>query len=813
MATKKFPSECIERVSPTFLDKLLIWNSETGESDNFVVIQKLYDIFTTLRDIVSVIKTSTEGLVDTYTITYHDGAKSTFQVTNGEKGDTGNGIESIAKTSTSGLVDTYTITFTEGNQTTFTVTNGKGISSISKTSTSGITDTYTITYTDGATSSYSVVNGKGITNIEKTSTSGLVDTYTITYNDGSPSSFTVSNGNGITTIAKTGTEGLVDTYTITLNDGSTTTFTVTNGAKGDTGNGISSILKTGTSGLVDTYTITFSNGATTTFTVTNGATPEIKQTTGTSEINVMSQKAVTDEITQLTANMLTNWVGVVIDPTLSSSEPAPKSTVAAYRATELMRTGNLHHHKFGNSRIFNAFQMAIVNRSTRKVAWYLDKNNPTLRADKTLSSPDWATQNIAVIVPNLWRRVTVLDVVTGKYEVAYDIEPFAGAQLWHEESAHSPGFASMDRTLTQLVSVVSNDVRFRGGNNQDTWDALPSTQLGRPATSINRINFENYAAAAGWETGNIADRTLWHELTALYFANTNIQLGYTNTLTSEGYPQGGLGAGVTIWNSSRWNNRSAYFPIHAVGEGFMSIGCNVGVKSMTEDKYYVGEITAISSGNLVAAGSFASSAGWSASYVGYTVQNLNTLAEATITAKTDDNTLALSADIFTTAGEWYWIKGVSLSYEIPVFFGLEHLYGEVWDWVSGVNVDVSATTENGGTGESNAYVCTDFSKRASTITADYKLIGLIQRDSDYIKELYRDFAIAKINSGASSTTFMADQAYYADVPSSGNVIRGLLFGASAEDGVSAGVRASHAYHVPTGANAAIGARLRAKIEK
>jgi hypothetical protein len=255
MANKKFPSECIERVSPTFLDKLLIWNSETGESDNFVFIQKLYDIFTTLRDIVSVIKTSTEGLVDTYTITYHDGATSTFQVTNGEKGDTGNGIESIAKTSTTGLVDTYTITFTESDPTTFTVTNGKGISSISKTSTSGITDTYTITYTDGATSSYSVVNGKGITNIEKTSTSGLVDTYTITYNDGSPSSFTVSNGNGITTIVKTGTEGLVDTYTITLNDGSTTTFTVT-----------------------------------------NGATPEIKQTTGTSEDDVMSQKATTDEL-------------------------------------------------------------------------------------------------------------------------------------------------------------------------------------------------------------------------------------------------------------------------------------------------------------------------------------------------------------------------------------------------------------------------------------------------------------------------------------------------------------------------------------
>lgn len=39
-------------------------------------------------------------------------------------GATGKGISSIAKTSTSGLVDTYTITFTDNTTTTFNVTNG-----------------------------------------------------------------------------------------------------------------------------------------------------------------------------------------------------------------------------------------------------------------------------------------------------------------------------------------------------------------------------------------------------------------------------------------------------------------------------------------------------------------------------------------------------------------------------------------------------------------------------------------------------------------------------------------------------------------
>ena len=42
----------------------------------------------------------------------------------GDPGTPGNGIVSIIKTGTSGLVDTYTITYTNGQTTTFTVTNG-----------------------------------------------------------------------------------------------------------------------------------------------------------------------------------------------------------------------------------------------------------------------------------------------------------------------------------------------------------------------------------------------------------------------------------------------------------------------------------------------------------------------------------------------------------------------------------------------------------------------------------------------------------------------------------------------------------------
>ena len=209
----------------------------------------------------------------------------------GEKGDDGNGISSIIKTSNEGLVDTYTITFTDGKTTTFTVTNGtdgeQGIQGIQGVKgEDGHTPVITIQngywYIDGVNTNQSAAGvsgatGNGISNIAKTSTEGLVDTYTITYTNGTTTTFTVTNGaQGIQGIQGVpGKDGHSPVITIQDGywyiDGVNTNEAVGEGVKGDTGNGISSIAKTNTEGLVDTYTITFTDGTTTTFTVTNGA--------------------------------------------------------------------------------------------------------------------------------------------------------------------------------------------------------------------------------------------------------------------------------------------------------------------------------------------------------------------------------------------------------------------------------------------------------------------------------------------------------------------------------------------------------------
>ena len=117
--------------------------------------------------------------------------------TNGTNG-TSVTVSSVSKTSTEGLVDTYTILFSDGTSSDFTVTNGESnvITDIELTNTSGIVDTYTITFTNGSTKTFSVTNGKDISvlSIELESSVGLIDTYVVNYSDNSKYNFVVSNG-------------------------------------------------------------------------------------------------------------------------------------------------------------------------------------------------------------------------------------------------------------------------------------------------------------------------------------------------------------------------------------------------------------------------------------------------------------------------------------------------------------------------------------------------------------------------------------------------------------------------------------------
>ena len=238
----------------------------------------------------------------------------------------------------------------------------------------------------------------------------------------------------------------------------------------------------------------------------------------------------------------------------------------------------------------------------------------------------------------------------------------------------------------------------------------------------------------------------------------------------------------------------------------MSVGCNVGVKSKTLTDYYRGAATGVASNKLIATGHFSALVGWLASYIGYTIRNISTGLTATIVAKDSDDQLSLSADIFTETNQVFQIDGVSFTYGIPVFFGLEHLYGHIWKYASGINYIVQAADAGG---RSMAYVNPDWATRSAVDVNNYQYVGDIPRIDGYIKTLFPGWNIVKSNTGGSSTTYMSDYGYHANLPASGQVVRALLVSGNADYGAYSGLWATHSYNAPSTTFSNVGARLRA----
>lgn len=182
-----------------------------------------------------------------------------FTIPQGEKGDTGsigptgNGISNITKTSSSGLIDTYTITYTNSNTDTFTVTNGKdGIDGQD-----GAAATITVgTVTTGPAGSSATVVNSG------TSSAAVFD-FTIPKGDKGDTGATGANAT-ITNVTAS-VDGNVGTPSVTVTMGGTDTartfdfaFSNLKGADGTGSGTVSSINNIGPDGNGN-VTLTASN--------------------------------------------------------------------------------------------------------------------------------------------------------------------------------------------------------------------------------------------------------------------------------------------------------------------------------------------------------------------------------------------------------------------------------------------------------------------------------------------------------------------------------------------------------------------------
>ena len=145
--------------------------------------------------------------------------------------------------------------------------------------------------------------------------------------------------------------------------------------------------------------------------------------------------------------------------------------------------------------------------------------------------------------------------------------------------------ATVERSTQKLCSVVNINEDYRGGDNNSSLDGQYDSFLGRPATSINRTSFRSYArnrksGSTEWNcyTYDVHKTLFW--LFVVEYATLNSQAAYNSEPTSEGYRQGGLGAGVTTWKSSSWKSLNDMNPFVPCGHTD-SLGNRTGVVPYT----------------------------------------------------------------------------------------------------------------------------------------------------------------------------------------------------------------------------------------
>lgn len=205
------------------------------------------------------------------------------------------------------------------------------------------------------------------------------------------------------------------------------------------------------------------------------------------------------------------------------------------------------------------------------VVKYLDE------ADWTSETRDGSEGQVMVEIPEHYR---MFETDGTKRRVRISTTEFSGSHKVPKVyvSAYE---AALDRTNDKLASVVNTTAQYRGGNNTSSWDDTYRSLLGMPATYYTRSKFRNYArrrnsASTEWNI-NVQDvhKTIFW-LFVVEYATLNMQANYTAELTTDGYHQGGLGAGVTTISGSSWTSLNSGNPIVPCGASD-SLGNGTGV--------------------------------------------------------------------------------------------------------------------------------------------------------------------------------------------------------------------------------------------
>lgn len=133
--------------------------------------------------------------------------------------------------------------------------------------------------------------------------------------------------------------------------------------------------------------------------------------------------------------------------------------------------------------------------------------------------------------------------------------------------------------------IKHDDTRYLGGNKNSSVNAIKLQ--GRPRTGINYYKANEFCANRGdWVTMiDYLEYCAIQALCYIEYANFDNQAALNTNLTSDGFKQGGLGAGVTNLAWDRWAAFNGHNPIV---QTYWTAEHNIGNGSTNGDHYELG---------------------------------------------------------------------------------------------------------------------------------------------------------------------------------------------------------------------------------
>ena len=153
--------------------------------------------------------------------------------------------------------------------------------------------------------------------------------------------------------------------------------------------------------------------------------------------------------------------------------------------------------------------------------------------------------------------------------------------------------------VNSAISVVNTNAYCRGGSNRVKYDQYLATDpfrtdLGKPLTNLPRSSMRTFSRNAKSQMLSYDQyKNIFYWLYVVEYANFNSQESYNETLTDEGYRQGGIGVGIT--NMDNWKEYNGGHPLTPCGYG-NTLGNRTGLIPLDIPEFTYGTDNAVADG-------------------------------------------------------------------------------------------------------------------------------------------------------------------------------------------------------------------------